>query len=395
MTIASHGSTKKPEDIIGRKTEMEQYWRILEKQSIMLSSVRRMGKTCILRKMCANPAEGWIGVEYFVQGKTCPEEFTYDLVKILQDQSVLKKTKWKSFSQWAEKNLGDKDFGSFKIPRFKGKWKELLTDIIKEVAESKSKVVIMIDELPLMLWELQMKGKEEAETAMELLNTLRTLRETYEADSHVRFIFCGSIGMNLVLQKFKKDFGYMGQPINNMAKVTVLAMNDSDGKELCEYFLEGYPQEVDQQSLINRLLQATDNIPFYIEMAFGYFEKNFIDIPTVEDVNIVFEKTLNEITESDQYSHFSERIDTYYEEDERKVAYHILNFLCQSESLKPEQDVINYLNTQSSDFEEKTIKDTLKKLWEDLCIERVILDDTRHYKFKYNLIRRWWKINKA
>ena len=324
MAIASHGSTKKPEDIIGREQEMALYWKILEKQSLLLSSVRRIGKTCILRKMCDQPPEGWVGVEYFVQGKTSPEEFTYDLYKLLLDKKILQKTKWKSIGSWAEKNLGNKDFGSFKIPSFKGKWKDLLSEIIKRLAESDLKLVIMIDEIPLMLWELMQKGKQEAESAMELLDALRTLREMHEAQSHLRFIFCGSIGMGIVLQKFKKVFGYMGQPINNMKTLTVLEMGDEDSKELCKYFLVDYPDDLEQESLIKSIQNATDRIPYYIEMTFDYFDKNLIERPNSEQVIKAFEEILNDPNESHQFSHFSERIDVYYEEGEKLTAYHIL-----------------------------------------------------------------------
>ncbi|OEK02787.1 hypothetical protein BFP97_15195 [Roseivirga sp. 4D4] len=395
MAIASHGSTKKAEDIIGRGQEMTHYWKILEKQSLLLSSVRRIGKTCILRKMCDQPADGWVGVEYFVQGKISPEEFTYDLYKLLKSQGILKHTKWKSISDWGQKNLGDKDFGSFKIPSFKGKWKDLLTDIVRKVAESDLKLVIMIDELPLMLWELMNKGKEQAESAMELLDILRTLRVAHEANSNLRFIFCGSIGMGIVLQKFKNEYKYMGQPTNNMKIETVVEMSEPDSVELCKYFLEDYPHDLEHDLLISKIQEITDRIPYYIEMAFDFFQKKGIDRPAPEDVVSAFNEALNDPNESHQFSHFSERIEVYYEETEIVLADHILNYLCRTKEPINETLIINAVKTQTSDSNEKQVKDVLTKLWKDLCIDREIRDEGRHYKFKFNLIRKWWKINKA
>ena len=395
MPIASHGSTKKSEDIIGRGQEMALYWRILEKQSLLLSSVRRMGKTCILRKMCAHPPDGWIGIEYFVQGKTCPEEFVFDLHKLLKGRGLIKTTKLKDLGTWAEKNLGNKDFGSFKTPSFKGKWKELLTDIIKEISGNDTKLVIMIDELPLMLWELMQKDKASAEAAMELLDALRTLRETYEAESYLRFIFCGSIGMGVVLQTFKNKFKYMGQPINNMRIEQVLQMNDKDAAALCHYFLEDYNDEVDEQALTQKICQLTNNIPYYIEMAFNYFEAQFIETPNPDHAQRAFESALNNPNENHQFSHFSERIDIYYSKKDQVVAYHILDTLSRKDDLTEEEEIINYVLGQTDKYDQRRIKDVLTRLWTDLCIDRVHEKDTRLYQFKFDIIKRWWYINKA
>lgn len=39
-------------DIIGRDDEIDRYWRVLERQGLVLSAERRIGKTHILFKMC-------------------------------------------------------------------------------------------------------------------------------------------------------------------------------------------------------------------------------------------------------------------------------------------------------------------------------------------------------
>ena len=69
---ASHGSVKKVKDIIGRDEEIQKIWNILEKQSVVIASLRRMGKTCILQKMAAQPIHGWKALHYFFQGKKSP-----------------------------------------------------------------------------------------------------------------------------------------------------------------------------------------------------------------------------------------------------------------------------------------------------------------------------------
>jgi len=48
---ANPGGVLAPEDVIGRDKLIEQIWRVLENQSVVLTSERRVGKTSVIRKM--------------------------------------------------------------------------------------------------------------------------------------------------------------------------------------------------------------------------------------------------------------------------------------------------------------------------------------------------------
>ncbi|MBC6421130.1 MAG: hypothetical protein GDA43_05915 [Hormoscilla sp. SP5CHS1] len=45
-------------EAIGRDRLIENLWRILDRQSLVLSAERRMGKTCIVKKMTEEAPEG-------------------------------------------------------------------------------------------------------------------------------------------------------------------------------------------------------------------------------------------------------------------------------------------------------------------------------------------------
>ena len=46
------------EDIFGRDTFIARMWDALERNSIRMEAERRIGKTCVLRKMTAEPRAG-------------------------------------------------------------------------------------------------------------------------------------------------------------------------------------------------------------------------------------------------------------------------------------------------------------------------------------------------
>ena len=55
---ANPGGYIPPQEVIGRNRLIAQLWRILARQSLVLTAERRMGKTSILRKMAAEaPAD--------------------------------------------------------------------------------------------------------------------------------------------------------------------------------------------------------------------------------------------------------------------------------------------------------------------------------------------------
>jgi hypothetical protein len=60
--------------IVDREKEIASIWRKLENQSVVITSERRVGKTCILKKMKANPRNGWLPILYLVEGKEHPIE---------------------------------------------------------------------------------------------------------------------------------------------------------------------------------------------------------------------------------------------------------------------------------------------------------------------------------
>ena len=48
---ANPGGQIPPDEVVGRDRLIGRLWQILERQSVVLSAERRMGKTCVIQKM--------------------------------------------------------------------------------------------------------------------------------------------------------------------------------------------------------------------------------------------------------------------------------------------------------------------------------------------------------
>jgi hypothetical protein len=59
---ANPGGQLQISEILGREQLIEDLWEVLERQSILITAERRIGKTSVIRKMCAEPPAEWVPV---------------------------------------------------------------------------------------------------------------------------------------------------------------------------------------------------------------------------------------------------------------------------------------------------------------------------------------------
>ncbi|MCD4665746.1 MAG: hypothetical protein K8R68_10800 [Bacteroidales bacterium] len=390
---ASHGSVKKVKDIIGRDEEIQKIWNILEKQSVVIASLRRMGKTCILQKMAAQPIHGWKALHYFVQGKKSPGEFVDGLYKLLIEVGIAE-DKFIKLKNFYEKHIGGKSFGNFNTPEFKSYWKDLLEKIFEDIAAlPENNILLMIDEFPMMLWDF-INDEKLINESKELLDTLRKIREQYEGETGIRFIFCGSIGMKVVLNKLNKEHNYVGEPINNMFKVNVLEMNHTDANLLCKHlYLSKYKTE-NKEKLFNYIGDNTNHLPFFIDHVFTKIQSLGITEISNNNIDAIIDDLINDPNNNSEFDHFSKRIKTYYPKNEKKMALDILDILSKYQEAVSEAQILNELKA-SEPIDERFTKEVLKQLFEDLYLIRTLKDEDRYYVLRYELLRKWWRLNFA
>lgn len=382
-------------NIIGRNVEMENIIQLLKSQSVVLSSHRRMGKTFLLKKIAASEDTSFNFILMIEQGTKSPEEFVYNMYKILQDEKLISVGKGRRFSDWYEKTLAGKEIKDMKLPSFRKHWKEALRHIIEDlVTEQKDKVtVIMVDEFPIMLYEFITEYKLVSE-AIELLDTLRKIRQIY-SDKGIRFVYCGSIGINVVLDKLKELHSYVGEPINDMSLEILDKMSTKDAKELVKHLAKvrgiNIISSINKDETIELLCKSVDCLPFYIDLLIKNIDLKHDDIST-ESIIKEAKKLIETAGNQGQFNHYVDRISTYYDKDIGNVSKIILNWLSNKDAPVVENEILNML-AQKNNIQEEYLKLILKKLFDDLYLDRIIRDSKRFYSFKYDLVRQWWMIN--
>src|ERR1044071_5100188 len=74
------GGTLTPAEIVGRDAFIESIWEALERQSVLLTAERRMGKTSVLLKLEVEPPAGTCVIKRTLQGGRSPDEFVRKLI---------------------------------------------------------------------------------------------------------------------------------------------------------------------------------------------------------------------------------------------------------------------------------------------------------------------------
>ena len=203
---ANPGGEIAPEEIIGREKLIEKIWERLEQQSIILIGERRIGKSSTLKKMATEERDNMLPIYRDLEGIRTPIEF---VEKVWQDIEIYLKEQGKAKRvRTFLSNLQSKQFTGFRFPELAGKyWKELLNLAIEDSIALQTKQIVFIwDEIPHMLENFP------EQSAMEMLDILRSLRQTYP---DLRTIFSGSIGLHHIFKNLQKA-GYRNDPTNDM-----------------------------------------------------------------------------------------------------------------------------------------------------------------------------------
>lgn len=394
---ANPGGHIPPNEVIGRDGLIQNLWRILEQRSLVLCSERRMGKTCVINKMVAQVPEGKLPIYNYrdLERVHTPLEFVeivfQDVRNCLSRSKRVTEMMRRLLAKFGntEFKLDFEEFGgSIKLPDFADPhWKVLLVKVIGDLAEHQKRIVIFFwDEVPLMLDNIKQRNGENE--AMELLDTLRWLRQTY---SNLRMVLTGSIGLHHIISSFKKT-GYSGEPMNDMEIVDLPSLSPVAGRELAQQLLEGENIGMDNpQTNAQAISDAVDSVPYYIH----HVVEQIVQRGGMKDMAIVGEIVDTCLRSPDDpwdLCHYRKRIDIYYMPEERSFALILLDILSGASQALTFDDLFNLLKSRMPTENSEMAWDVLILLQRD---HYVIRETDGRYRFRFPLIQRWWRLHRG
>lgn len=399
--------TLKDEKIIGRDKDILNILKSLKSQSITVEEIRRMGKTLLLRKLeysCNNDLlpefsdDNFRAVYFSLQGKKNLGEVIDVFIKKLNEFNKWYQIDFTKTYDFARKITGSIKIGigtadiSLNLPEFEKSWKEiifkLLDDITDTLKKEDQKLILILDELPIMLWDWY--KAERYDEAIELLDILRERRQELEQKG-LRFIYCGSIGIKVILQTLREELGYTGEPTNDMMEYNLKPFSIDESKFLMEcYILSGFRiQEGNKTELLERIHILCNGLPFYIANLFIIIQNEFDNSITKDTVEESYKLILNDPKYQKAFNQLKERLETYYPKKSKQMIK-VLSILSKNDNEMDESEILSQIENENEEA-----KEILFNLMEDHYLYRTNIDGKRIYSFKYQIFKEWWRINIA
>ena len=377
---ANPGGEIVPEEIIGREKLITQIWSILEQQSLIFIGERRIGKSSTLKKMQADSANGMLPIYRDLEGIRSPIEFVevvwQDIETYLRNQGKARRVR-EFLGQ-----LQETQFTGFRFPKIADNyWKTLLIKAIEDLVTLQERQIVFIwDEIPHMLENFSDRA------AMEMLDTLRSLRQTYP---DVRMVFSGSIGLHHIFKNLQQA-GYRNDPTNDMYTLDGQPLALEDAIALASYLIAGENiSTFNVEKSARDIAEAVDCIPFYIHHLINQL-KGLEGEVTQNIIHTIVEDSLRNPLNPWKMDHYRERIDNYYTKEQQPYALNILDLLAINTptSFSKLWQVL-YQDPQTNN---KEMARTIIRL---LMKDYYLIQSGSIYSFRYSLVQKYWRFSRG
>lgn len=374
-------------DIVGRDKEISEFWSILEKQGVAFFAERRFGKSSILRKMDADGQDGFISIYKPIEGVSSPENLASVLLDRVKEMDLIDEGVSKKIENFYNKATNVvEEMPGVKLKKLEYSWqKKLLYLFEKLIEKQKDKLIlIMLDEFSIFLDKLP---NDEASAVIGFFRNI-TFENEFEK---IRFVYCGSIGIDLVLDKIKNTGHNIGDPLNHMDVYELESFSDENAIYFGKCLNLGCDLDLTVE-LIKMICEKSDNIPYFIDIVFDKITKSRKNT-IIEKIEDAFEEIVNDTKGKASIKHFYDRIEHFYPSHE--ISIYILNFVSKSTMLVTESEIASNVLTNTTEINRIEINKEIERLKNDGYLFRESIEEERAYGFKYSLLKLWWKRNKA
>lgn len=393
---ANPGGQLGTNEVIGREALIKRIRRSLDRQSVILTSERRIGKTTVLRKMEElADAEKEIVFYSDVEGITSPLEFVEHLLQTVEPYLSVKQKAATKFRGLLNQIAGTELGGVIKLPPAVAvRWKDLLTGLIGDLAEQEDKNILFFwDEVPLMLYKISRRNEGGETEAMEMLDIFRALRQKHR---NLRMIFTGSIGLHNVLTGLQKA-GYANDPTNDMMAIDVPPLDKVFAERLALLLMTGENLKTSVPEEIARVAASeTGGFAYYIhhvieEMANRAGGAGEVKDFTADDVREIVADALTEEHDRWHLEWYYERLSKYYEAEECAVALPLLDILAATETEMSFEELFNLVKHKIAADSEQ-VRRILNRLGKD---HYTLRNTSGAYVFRFPLIKRFWRLRRG
>jgi hypothetical protein len=377
--------------VVERDEIINLLWDTLEQQTVIKTAERRIGKTTIAKKMLAEPRDGWCPFPQDLEQYHSAMDFAMSVYREVH-KFLSKRGKATRRAKELLTSLGGTAVGGvIKLPEKSATpWKDVLksaiADLMNERAADDERLVFLWDEMPYMLENI--RTREGADAAMEVLDVLRALRQDNES---LRMVITGSIGLHHVLGSLKKA-KHANASVNDMLEIEVLPLKREDAVVLATKLIKGEELDCpDIAAAATTIADESDSFPFYIHHIVKALKIKGGSATPERIREIVLGQLVDE-KDPWELDHYQDRIPIYYGEEDAPVVVAILDEL----SLREEPAALDTLLAELKNVRQFSDREKLLSLLKLLVQDHYLARDSEGaYEFRFPLIKRWWKLSRS
>jgi len=253
------------------RTEIvNEIWDELEKGNfILIAAPRRVGKTSIMRDIEANPRENYKVVFENIQAVKSETDFYKTLYKLILNclNTSKKAAAWLSVYR-KSKQITEISTSGIKFENKAPDYLYEINQIFRELDSNTETIVLLLDELPEVLHQLDKSGKKDE--AIAILHQLRAWRQSNF--QKLQFVFAGSVGIHYVVRNIEGRTS----SLNDLIPAICSPLSKDEAKDYIKWATSNkasvqYNDELQTQLLVKIQHYYT---PYFINLMLGEIDKN-------------------------------------------------------------------------------------------------------------------------
>ena len=252
-----------------RQDIIENIWVKIESNAhVLIAAPRRVGKTSVMKAMLLEERDGFSIAFESIQNIKSEKEF-YKRIYDLIFGSLSKKEKLQEWLKKLSKTISIKGIdvkGKVELEKVEIDYLSAITSIAEKIAEHNETVVLLIDELPEVLFTLYKAG--QVEEAKSILKTLRVWRQE-DAFKKLKFVFAGSVGIHFVV----KHIEGRTSDLNDLAKVNYEPLSKNEAKNYIDWATENATIQYDETLKEIILEKINYYVPYFINLLLDRIDK--------------------------------------------------------------------------------------------------------------------------
>ncbi|MEK7406533.1 MAG: hypothetical protein AAB225_15630 [Acidobacteriota bacterium] len=378
------------EDFFNREEVIENLWYALQHHSVLLAAPRRVGKSSLMLKLFSEPQAGFEVLWLDGQDYDTPEDLVADLaIKAAKLRSNLNGFVGKLLGIAAK--VEELEVWQLKLKlreQLSGSWRLHGETVVRDALKPDTKLLIVIDELPMLLHKLiTNRGDSGKVAAQDLLDWLRHLRQAPEFFQQVRQLVGGSIGLTRIASLTGSS-----HKIADLRPIEVGALERPKAKELATLLLKSRDVALEDGVMETFLDQIGTLLPIFIQIMASVVASEVRRRKQPANAELIRECYEQRALGPEfrlSFEDYYERLNRYYSPEEARVARILLRELAIADGPQAKSTLLGIYQRELGPAAD-AFKFDLLLTWlsDDFYVEET---GEGRVHFKSRWMRDWWR----